>query len=148
MRQQPVCVPLPDRQTDFPGQRDSDAAPGSKTDRTAESEISRPETHICHGSPAKWGGHQDGLRDAGALQCGLHAGHLRPRDHGGTAGGGENHGQRPLWCSLALSGRFPVWVKKWVKNREQNQPPEKVIKQGKPSDFKRNQRVSGCGDRT
>ena len=58
-------------------------------------------------------------RDAGALLGGLHPGHLCSRDHGSTAGGSKHHEQRPLRCFLALSGCFPVWVKKWVKNREQ-----------------------------
>ena len=103
MRQQSIRVPLSDRRADLPGQRAPDAPPGPKAGRTAKGQISRLEAHICDGSPAKWGGHQDGLRDAGALLSGLHPGHLRPRDHGSTAGSGENHEQCPLQCFPTLN---------------------------------------------
>ena len=115
MWQQTICVSLADGRADLTGQRSANATQGTQKSRPAKGQISWPETHIRHGSPAKWGGYQDGLRDAGALQCRVHLGHLRPRHHPGKAGGGENHGQYPLQYSLTLSRRFPVWVK----NREQ-----------------------------
>ena len=59
--------------------------------------------HVRNGRPAKWCGHQDGFRDAGTLQCGFHPGHIRPRDHSGTEGGGQYDGQRPLRQSPALN---------------------------------------------
>ncbi len=43
------------------------------------------------------GGHQDGVRDAGTLQRGVHPGHLRPRDYGLPASGRQNDGRSSGW---------------------------------------------------
>ena len=52
--------------------------------------------YVRYGSPAKRSGHQDRLRDAGPLQCRVHTGYLRPRDHPGPEPGGGYHGEYPL----------------------------------------------------
>ena len=63
--------------------------------------VPRSQAHICHPGPAERGGCENRVRNAGALLGRIHPGHLRPRDHGLPAPGGQNHGQ----CHLR---QFPV----------------------------------------
>ena len=49
--------------------------------------------YVRYGSPAKRSGYQDRLRDAGPLQCRVHAGHLRPCHPPDAGPGGRNHGK-------------------------------------------------------
>src|SRR5699024_1090454 len=50
-------------------------------------------------------GHQDGVRDAGALLGRVHFGHLRPCYDSSPEGGGENHGKSSGKCPLTPEKR-------------------------------------------
>ncbi len=86
--------------------------------------------YVRHGGLAERRGHQNRERDAGPLQRGVYAGHLCLRHHGGTASGGEHHGQYPIRCCRALTGHFSVWVGAWVKEKGQKLTARKSKKNG------------------
>ncbi len=88
--------PSPTGGPNLTGQRTPYAPPGAEAGRTAPDLIPRYETYVRYGGAAKWSGHQDGERDAGPLQCRVHTGYLRPRDHPGPEPGGGYHGEYPL----------------------------------------------------
>ena len=49
--------------------------------------------YLCHTGPAKWGGCQNGILDAGTLRCGLHSPHLHPRHPPKVGRSRPDHGQ-------------------------------------------------------
>ena len=91
--------------------------------------------HLRHPASAKRSGCENRVRNAGPLQCRVHPGHLRPRDHSGAKRGSESHGtgadngplNRKNHLRKAVRSRrgkaapgphfFPIWVKIWVRFR-------------------------------
>ena len=102
-RRQPLGIPQPHGRADLPGQRAAHAPPGAETGWVTQDQVPRSQAHICHPGPAERGGCENGIRDAGTLQRGVHPGHLRPCDHRLPAAGGQDDGRYPLWNSPALT---------------------------------------------
>ena len=85
-------IPLSHRRPHVSRQRAPHAPPGAEASGTVSSQVPRFEAHLRYPGPTKWSRRENGLRDAGSLQCRVHLGYLCPRDHGGAKGGGQGHG--------------------------------------------------------
>ena len=102
-RSKPLGIPWPHGRPHVPRQCAPHAPPSTETGGTASSQVPRFKTHLRHPGPAKRSGCENRVRNAGPLQCRVHPGYLRPRDHLGPATGGGGHGTRPLRQFIALS---------------------------------------------
>ena len=79
--QQRVGIPIAKRRPYVTGQRAAHAAKSAETGGTAPHPIPRSPPYLRDDGPAKRRGCKNGVLHAGPLLGGLHAGHLRPRDH-------------------------------------------------------------------
>ena len=91
-RQQPLGVPLSHRLGLIsPHSVLHTLHPGAEAGGSASGQVPRFTAHIRNAGPPERGRHQDDIRDAGALQRGVHPAYQCPRHHSGPEGGGKNH---------------------------------------------------------
>ena len=94
-RQQSLGVPIDKRRSHLSGQCAPYAPPGAEAGGAASGQVPRSAAHLRNPGPSEWSGHQDSVRNAGALLRRLHPGHLCPCHHSGPEGGGQDHGESP-----------------------------------------------------
>ena len=83
----PGCFPHPPA-VYLTGQRPAYTPPGAETGGSASGQVPRFTAYIRTAGPPERGRYQDDIRDAGALQRGVHPAYLCPRHHSGPEGGG------------------------------------------------------------
>ena len=86
-------VSVPQWRADLPGQRAAYAPSGAETGRIAQGTVPRLAPHLRHPGPAKRGGRENGVRDAGPLLRRLHSRYLRPYHQRSPKAGGADHGE-------------------------------------------------------
>ena len=102
--------------------------------------------YLRHTGTAKWRGHQDGVRYAGALLCGLYTGHLRPCNDLRQAGGGQHYELCALRHCLTIARRFCLWVRMWVSDLTHTLTRTDFVgKVNKSPEIVRFRGFSGCG---
>ena len=95
----PGCFPHPPA-VYLTGQRPAYTPPGAETGGSASGQVPRFTAYIRTAGPPERGRYQDDIRDAGALQRGVHPAYLCPRHHSGPEGGGKNHRKSSGECPL------------------------------------------------
>ena len=96
-------VSLSQRWAYLPGQCAAYAPSGAETGRIAQGAIPRLAPHLCHPGAAKWGGRENGVRNAGTLLRRVYPGHLRPHHQCRPASGGKDYGKHTVWQHFTVT---------------------------------------------
>ena len=95
VQEMPLKTKNAHRRPHLAGQCAEYAAQGTAAGRTAAPSVPRSQTYVRDLGPAERRGHQNRLRDAGPLLCGLYAGHLCPCHNSRAERGGKYYGEYP-----------------------------------------------------